>query len=91
MVGRILHDLCVKKKITILCTIHQPRYALARMFDKLYFLAKGNEIYFGPTIPYCLTFFEKAGYPYVHLTCIFLLFLSVLKLCFVLVIIFVCV
>ena len=62
MVGRILKKLAMKKGITILCTIHQPRYALATMFDKLYFLAKGNEIYFGPTIPNCLTYFSKNGF-----------------------------
>ena len=61
MVGKILQRLCAKG-ITILCTIHQPRYALATMFDKVYFLAKGQEIYFGPTVPHCLSFFENAGY-----------------------------
>ena len=62
MVGKILQRLAKKQKITILCTIHQPRYALATMFDKLYFLAKGNEVYFGSSIPKCLTFFTNAGY-----------------------------
>ena len=32
------------------------------MFDKIYFLGKGHELYFGPTIPHCLKFFEDAGY-----------------------------
>ena len=32
------------------------------MFDKLYFLGKGHELYFGPTVPDCLQFFEDAGY-----------------------------
>merc|ERR1711972_49769 len=32
------------------------------MFDKLYFLGKGRELYFGPSIPHCLPFFEGAGY-----------------------------
>ena len=62
MVGKILQKLSKNKNITILCTVHQPRYALAKMFDKIYFLAKGNEIYFGPTIPKCLKFFKNAGY-----------------------------
>eukprot|EP01084_Bolivina_argentea_P128591 227278_1 len=62
MVGKILKRLANKQNITILCTVHQPRYSLATMFDKLYFLGKGHEIYFGPTIPHCLTFFENAGY-----------------------------
>ena len=62
MVGNILKRLAKVKQITILCTIHQPRYALATTFDKLYFLAKGNEIYFGPSVPKCLKFFEDAGF-----------------------------
>eukprot|EP01084_Bolivina_argentea_P270778 460511_1 len=62
MVGRILKKLAQNKKITILCTVHQPRYSLAEMFDKLYFLGKGRELYFGQSVPGCLTFFESAGY-----------------------------
>ncbi|ETO26865.1 abc transporter G family protein [Reticulomyxa filosa] len=62
MVGNILKNLATKKKITILATIHQPRYSLACMFDKLYFLAKGQEIYFGPSVPHCLQFFADCGY-----------------------------
>eukprot|EP01083_Nonionella_stella_P220432 788644_1 len=45
-----------------MCTVHQPRFALATMFDKLYFLGKGKELYFGPTVPHCLTFFEDSGF-----------------------------
>ena len=63
MVGEILKKLSKKQGITILCTIHQPRYSLATMFDKLYFLAKGKEMYFGPTVPNALKFFEECGYP----------------------------
>jgi len=62
MVGKILKRLAQTRNITILCTVHQPRYSLATMFDKIYFLGKGHELYFGPTIPHCLTFFEAAGY-----------------------------
>jgi len=62
MVGKILKRLASTRNITILCTVHQPRYSLATMFDKLYFLGKGHELYFGPTIPHCLKFFEDAGY-----------------------------
>ena len=42
----------------------QPRFSLASMFDKLYFLGKGHELYFGPSFssPDCLQFFEDAGY-----------------------------
>ena len=42
----------------------QPRFSLASMFDKLYFLGKGHELYFGPSFsnPDCLRFFEDAGY-----------------------------
>ena len=64
MVGEILKKLAKKQGITILCTIHQPRYSLATMFDKLYFLAKGKEMYFGPTVPDALKFFEECGYPW---------------------------
>ena len=62
MVGKILKKLATKRNITILCTVHQPRFALAKMFDKLYFLGKGKELYFGPSVPHCLQFFENVGY-----------------------------
>eukprot|EP01084_Bolivina_argentea_P263826 446696_1 len=62
MVGNILKRLARQHNITILCTVHQPRYSLATMFDKLYFLGKGHELYFGPSIPKCLPFFEDAGF-----------------------------
>jgi len=62
MVGRILKTLAERRNITVLCTVHQPRFALAAMFDKLYFLGLGRELYFGPTVPHCLQFFEDAGY-----------------------------
>eukprot|EP00485_Elphidium_margaritaceum_P002163 CAMPEP_0202704864 /NCGR_PEP_ID=MMETSP1385-20130828/17477_1 /ASSEMBLY_ACC=CAM_ASM_000861 /TAXON_ID=933848 /ORGANISM="Elphidium margaritaceum" /LENGTH=624 /DNA_ID=CAMNT_0049362977 /DNA_START=63 /DNA_END=1934 /DNA_ORIENTATION=+ len=62
MVGNILRRLAQTRQITILCTVHQPRYKLAAMFDKLYFLGKGQELYFGPSVPQCLQFFEDAGY-----------------------------
>ena len=52
-----------KRKITILATIHQPRYSLATLFDKIYFLGKGNELYFGPSFPDCINYFNDAGYP----------------------------
>ena len=63
MVGEILSKLSKNKNMTILCTIHQPRYSLAKMFDKLYFLADGKELYFGPSIPKALNFFKSCGYP----------------------------
>ena len=62
MVGNILKRLAEKRNITVLCTVHQPRFALAAMFDKLYFLGAGKELYFGPTVPHCLQFFENVGY-----------------------------
>eukprot|EP01084_Bolivina_argentea_P270776 460506_1 len=62
MVGNILKKLTNTYNITILCTVHQPRYSLTTMFDKLYFLGDGNELYFGPSVPQCLDFFDNAGY-----------------------------
>jgi len=62
MVGHILQKLAEKRNITVLCTVHQPRFALAALFDKIYFLGQGQELYFGPTVPHCLQFFENIGF-----------------------------
>ncbi|KYQ91142.1 ABC transporter G family protein [Tieghemostelium lacteum] len=46
---------------TIICTIHQPRYNIFDMFDKLLLLAEGNTIYFGDTQK-SAEYFESLGY-----------------------------
>ncbi len=36
---------------------------VTKLFDKLLFLAQGDTLFFGPTFPHCLEYFDKAGFP----------------------------
>lgn len=47
---------------TVISTIHQPRLSALQCFDRVMLLAEGRLVYFGPTAPRCLAFFEQAGF-----------------------------
>jgi ABC-type multidrug transport system permease subunit len=46
---------------TVVCTIHQPRFEIFRLFDKLLLLTKGETFYFGPTSE-AVKYFYSLGY-----------------------------
>lgn len=49
-----------KKGVTIICTIHQPRAEIFRLFTNVFLLANGKVVYQGPEpVKY---FNEKLGY-----------------------------
>nr|XP_039268608.1 broad substrate specificity ATP-binding cassette transporter ABCG2-like [Styela clava] len=50
-----------KKGNTIVCSIHQPRYSIFKLFDTLTLLSQGNVVYHGPTSD-ALPHFESVGY-----------------------------
>merc|ERR1712137_1367000 len=56
-----LADLAHNHGHTIVCTIHQPRNQAFNLFDRLFLLARGREIYSGP-ISNAATYFEEMGY-----------------------------
>lgn len=50
-----------KRGCTVIFSIHQPRYTIFRLFDKLHLLAKGVTIYHGPAKD-SLEYFSSIGY-----------------------------
>jgi ABC-type multidrug transport system ATPase subunit len=50
-----------KSGITIVCSLHQPRTDIFKLFDNLLLLSLGNTAYFGPTRG-AESFFERMGY-----------------------------
>ncbi|XP_072050831.1 LOW QUALITY PROTEIN: broad substrate specificity ATP-binding cassette transporter ABCG2-like [Amphiura filiformis] len=46
---------------TIIFSIHQPRYSVYRLFDKLHLLSKGSTVYHGPSSE-ALQYFAANGY-----------------------------
>jgi len=58
----ILKRLAVNRQVAVVCTIHQPRVKVIKMFDNICLLASGKVVYFGETVPMCLDYFSKAGY-----------------------------
>ena len=46
----------------VICTVHQPRPEILRMFSKVLLLSRGQVVYFGP--PARLTsYFDALGFP----------------------------
>jgi len=62
LVVSILKRLAVNRQVATVCTIHQPRLKVIKMFDNICLLAMGKVVYFGETVPMCLDYFSKAGY-----------------------------
>lgn len=49
--------------ITVVAVIHQPRYEILQMCDKLLLLAKGGKTVFMGQTDHCLEYFTEAGFP----------------------------
>eukprot|EP01006_Ploeotia_vitrea_P025730 TRINITY_DN58626_c0_g1_i1.p1 TRINITY_DN58626_c0_g1~~TRINITY_DN58626_c0_g1_i1.p1 ORF type:complete len:475 (+),score=246.27 TRINITY_DN58626_c0_g1_i1:807-2231(+) len=62
MICRILRRLADRYQTSVICTVHQPRYSVLRMFDNLCLLGNGSTVYFGPTGDECLEFFAANGH-----------------------------
>jgi len=62
MVTKILKNLAQEKNIAVMCSIHQPRMQVLKSFDRLSLMGTGKVLYFGPTIPEAMDFFNEAGY-----------------------------
>lgn len=58
----ILKQMAVRDGKTVICTIHQPSWELASLFDKLLLLSDGRVSYFGG-MQESVEFFAKIGYP----------------------------
>jgi len=46
----------------VICTIHQPRVKVLKMFDKVSLMGLGKVLYYGETLPTLLEYFSNAGY-----------------------------
>eukprot|EP00123_Amoebidium_parasiticum_P015471 comp22988_c0_seq1/m.36596 comp22988_c0_seq1/g.36596 ORF comp22988_c0_seq1/g.36596 comp22988_c0_seq1/m.36596 type:complete len:647 (-) comp22988_c0_seq1:242-2182(-) len=46
----------------VVCTIHQPRFNIYELFDKLLLLSKGTTVFYGPADK-AIDFFAEAGFP----------------------------
>jgi ABC-type multidrug transport system ATPase subunit len=61
-VVQILHDLAVNKHIISICTIHQPRSSIWKLFDDIMLLTPlGKVAYHGPREA-AVSYFEQLGY-----------------------------
>ncbi|KJE96047.1 hypothetical protein CAOG_06421 [Capsaspora owczarzaki ATCC 30864] len=45
----------------VVCTIHQPRYNIYALFDKLLLLSQGAPVFYGPALD-AVSYFSKLGY-----------------------------
>ncbi|XP_022107096.1 ATP-binding cassette sub-family G member 2-like isoform X2 [Acanthaster planci] len=57
----ILLTSLAKRGRTIIFSIHQPRFSIYRLFDKLHLLSRGETVYHGP-VEDVLQFFESIGF-----------------------------
>jgi len=62
MVVELLKNLAIKQNVAVLCTIHQPRVSVLKLFDSISLMGIGKVLYFGDTVPTCLEYFAEAGY-----------------------------
>eukprot|EP00750_Incisomonas_marina_P025692 INCI5628.2.p1 GENE.INCI5628.2~~INCI5628.2.p1 ORF type:complete len:1395 (-),score=220.73 INCI5628.2:24-3857(-) len=60
-VVRILSDLCLSR-MSIICSIHQPRSSIFQTFDQLLLLSSGQTAYFGP-VNDVVRYFQEEGLP----------------------------
>jgi hypothetical protein len=59
----LLSRLAKEENRAIICTIHQPRASMLPFFDKILLLAEGKTMYYGPSFPKAVKYFEDAGFP----------------------------
>jgi len=62
MVVELLKKMATLRNVAVLCTIHQPRVSVIKLFDSISLMGAGKVLYFGETVPTCLNYFEEAGY-----------------------------
>jgi len=62
MVVELLKNLATKRNVAVVCTIHQPRVSVLKLFDSISLMGSGQVLYFGETVPTCLEYFAEAGY-----------------------------
>jgi len=62
MVVELLKKMATLRDVAVLCTIHQPRVSVLKLFDSISLMGAGKVLYFGETVPICLNYFEEAGY-----------------------------
>ena len=60
VVIKLLRELCQEGK-TVICTIHQPRSTIYKLFDKLLLLNHGETVFFGPAET-AMPYFSGLGY-----------------------------
>lgn len=58
---RLLHTISRKGR-TIVFSIHQPRYSIYKLFDRMMILSKGMTVYHGPASE-ATDYFSQIGYP----------------------------
>ena len=61
-VMELLNNLAIKRQMTIVASIHQPRSTIFDLFDKLMILQRGKTAFFGDASA-AQSYFEKQGYP----------------------------
>jgi len=62
MVARVLKNMATKMDVAVICTIHQPRVKVLKLFDKISLMGSGKVLYYGDTVPKCLEYFSKGGF-----------------------------
>jgi len=62
MVARVLKKMATKLDVAVICTIHQPRVTVLKLFDKISLMGSGKILYYGDTVPKCLEYFSQGGF-----------------------------
>ncbi|CAB4031970.1 white-brown complex homolog 30 [Paramuricea clavata] len=62
-VVKALNTVAAKTNMTICCVIHQPRFEILKMFDKVLFLGQGGRTVYSGPVDGAETYFAKIGYP----------------------------
>lgn len=58
---QLLRQIASDSSTTMVCTLHQPSFAMLELFDRLLVLSSGRAMYFGP-VTRAVRFYEEAGF-----------------------------
>ncbi len=61
-VMQIIQEMTKRRNITVLCSLHQPRTEIFKLFDQLLLMSIGRNMYFGPASE-AGTYFTTLGFP----------------------------
>ncbi|XP_028399688.1 ABC transporter G family member 28-like [Dendronephthya gigantea] len=63
VVVKALNTVASSTNMTICCVIHQPRFEILKLFDRVIFLGYGGRTVYSGSVEGAATYFSKIGYP----------------------------